>query len=164
VAHKMVSFRLHRIGVILLIVGSLFLAVLIFAAGYLAGMKRGAVNIAKPKVPAIPTIALPTLPTAAKPAVAASAGPSSAASTSSASTDESLALRVGAFISEEDAKASVQQLAVYKLQGVIVPVAVDGGPLYTVQVGHYTSREAAAKAAEKMEKEHGLQAAVVPAP
>lgn len=39
--HTMVTFRLHRSGVVLVVLGALFLGVLLFMAGCLAGMKAG---------------------------------------------------------------------------------------------------------------------------
>lgn len=39
--HTMVTFRLHRSAVALIVLGSVFLSILIFAAGWLAGTRLG---------------------------------------------------------------------------------------------------------------------------
>jgi len=145
--HSMVTFRLHRKGVIFVIVGSTFAAALIFVGGYLVAMRR------RPSVPVLPA-------TASAPAI------STAAQTASAPAPDSeiLAVRVGVFDTEEEAKVLVQKLAARKLVAAVVPLTTaEGIHLYTVQVGQYTTREAAAAAASSLAEEPGLQPAVVPA-
>lgn len=39
--HTMVTFRLHRTGVVLIVLGALLLGVLLFTAGCLAGLRFG---------------------------------------------------------------------------------------------------------------------------
>ena len=74
-------------------------------------------------------------------------------------------MRVGAFATEEEAKASVAELATRQLQARIVPLPTSGSTiLYTVCVGHYTTRDAAVTTAAALSKDHGLDASVVPAP
>ena len=143
--HSMVTFRLHRKGVIFIIVGSILAAVLIFAGGYLFGMRR------RPAAPASAATATAT------PAPAAATAPP-------VPKGELLAVRVGVFDSEEEAKALAQQLAARKLDPAVVPLTTSGGvKLYTVEVGQYTTRAAAAAAAASLAEEQGLQGAVVPA-
>jgi cell division septation protein DedD len=143
----MVTFRLHRQGVIFIIIGSILAAVLIFIGGCVFGMRR------RP--------ALPSLPATAR------AGSAPAAVTATAPKQpegELLAVRVGVFDSEEEAKALAQKLSARKLEAAILPLTTTGGvQLYTVQVGHYTTRAAASAAAAALADEHGLKPAVVAA-
>lgn len=144
--HKMVTFRLHRTAVIFIILGALLLGVLIFVAGCVFGMRR-------PVAPALPA----ALPKASKPQAAATTTAPPPA------PRELLTIRVAVFDSEEDAKALVAQLAARKMSASVVPVTTTGGvKLFTVQVGQYTSRAAAAAAAQDLADEPGLQPAVVP--
>jgi cell division septation protein DedD len=146
--HSMVTFRLHRKGVIFVIIGSIFAAASIFAGGYLVALRR------RPSVPVLPATATAT------PAI------STVAQTASAPPPKSeiLAVRVGVFDTEEEAQALVQRLAARKLETAVVPLTTaEGIKLYTVQVGQYTTREAAAAAASSLAEEPGLQPAVVPA-
>lgn len=140
--------RLHRSGVVLVIVFALLLAILIFAAGYLVGMSRG-VKIALAK-PAVPKVATPKVPVAKAPAIAAT---------------PTLTIRAGVFPVEEEAKALAQRLSLLKLEATVLPVATDSGPtLYMVLVGRYADRAEAAAAAAELERRQGLDTAVVPLP
>jgi len=170
----MVTMRLHRSGVILVIVFALLLAVLIFAAGYLTGMTRGMkIALQTPAVPkvAVPKVAVPKVPAIALPGSKDKAAPptTSAAAAAPAATAtqpaEMLTIRVGVFPSEEDAKALVQQLALGKVEATIAPLATDAGPtLYLVLAGRYTSRREAAEAAAELERKQGVGTAVMPLP
>jgi len=141
--HSMVTFRLHRTAVIFMIIGAIFAAVLIFAAGYFLAMRR------RGSVP---------IPVAAPQAAAATA------TSPPPPPSDLLAVRVAIFESEDEAKALAQQLAARKLATAIVPVTTTGGiKLYTVQVGQYTTRGDAAAAAASLAEEPGLHPAVVPA-
>lgn len=163
--HTMVTFRLHRIGVVWIVVGCLLLAVLIFAAGYLAGTRRGiAITTARLKKPAVPKIAPPKVAVPKLPVNVPPVPVAPAAVAAAKSEETSVALRVGVFPSEEEAKASVQQLTALGLKPTIVPVPrAEATPLYTVRVGRYASRSDAVAAARALEKQHGLVSAVVPA-
>ncbi|MBV8545203.1 MAG: SPOR domain-containing protein [Acidobacteria bacterium] len=142
--HSMVTFRLHRTAVIFIIIGSLLAALLIFAAGYVLAMRR------RPVVAAVP-------------AVAASAPAPPVAAAQPAPKVEMLAVRVGIFDSEDDAKTLAQQLAARKLDAVVVPLTTSGGvKLFTVEVGQYLTRAAAAAAASALADDEHLQGAVVP--
>jgi len=144
----MVTFRLHRKGVIFIIIGSILAAVLLFACGYLVAMRR------RPPAPVLPVTAS-VLPAPSTTAPAASAP---------APKGDLLAVRVGVFDTEEEAKTMVQQLAVRKLEAAIVPMTTtDDVKLYTVEVGQYDTRAAAAAAASSLAQEYGLHTAVVPA-
>jgi cell division septation protein DedD len=146
--HSMVTFRLHRKGVIFIIFGSILAAVLLFAGGYLVAMRR------RPAAPTLPVTA--SAPPASSTAVPAASAP--------APKTDLLAVRVGVFDTEEDAKAMVQQLAARKLEAVVVPMTTtDGIKLYTVEAGQYDTRAAASAAASSLAEEHGLHTAVVPA-
>jgi cell division septation protein DedD len=141
--HSMVTFRLHRTAVIFMIVGAVFAAVLIFVAGYFLAMRgRGSGPVPVSVPPAAPTKSAPPPPP--KP--------------------DLLAVRVGVFDSEDEAKVLAQQLAARKLETAIVPITTTGGvKLFTVQVGQYATRAEAAAAASSLAEEPGLQPAVVPA-
>jgi cell division septation protein DedD len=104
----------------------------------------------------------PVLPVTASAATASStAAPAASAPVPKA---DLLAVRVGVFDTEEEAKALVEQLAARKLEAAIVPMTTtDGVKLYTVEVGQYDTRAAAAAAASSLAQEHGLHTAVVPA-
>ncbi|MEA2342940.1 MAG: hypothetical protein QOF63_1109 [Thermoanaerobaculia bacterium] len=141
--HSMVTFRLHRTAVIFIIIGSLLAALLIFAGGYVLGMRR------RPVPPAAPAVA--------------TAAPPPAVATVPAAKGEVLAVRAGIFDSEEEAKALAQRLAARKLDAAVVPLTTSGGvKLFTVEVGQYTTRAAAAAAAASLKDDEGLQGAVVP--
>jgi cell division septation protein DedD len=143
--HSMVTFRLHRTAVIFIIIGSLLAALLIFAGGYFLAMRR------RPDLPVAPTI------TAAAPAPAVATAPP-------APKVDLLAVRVGIFDSEDEAKALAQGLAARKLDAIVVPMTTsEGVKLFTVEVGQYITREAAAAAATSLKDDEGLQGAVVPA-
>lgn len=159
----MVTMRLHRSGVMLVIVFALLIAILIFAAGYLVGMSRG-VKIALAK-PAVPKIATPKLPTAKLPTAKLPAAQAAAPATETAPPPPTLAIRAGVFPVEDEAKALVQRLALSKLEATVLPVATESGPtLYMVLVGRYASRAEAAAAAAELGRRQGLDTAVVPLP
>jgi cell division septation protein DedD len=143
--HSMVTFRLHRTAVIFIIIGSLLAALLIFAGGYFLAMRRRPdVPVAPPIAAAVPAPAVATAPPAPKP--------------------DLLAVRVGMFDSEDEAKALAQRLVSRKLDAVVVPMTTsEGVKLFTVEVGQYTTRAAAAAAARSLKDDEGLQGAVVPA-
>lgn len=169
----MVTMRLHRSGVILVIVFALLIAILIFAAGYLVGMSRGVkIALAKPAVPKIATPKLPTaklptakLPTAKAPAAATTTDTAATPATETAPPPPTLAIRAGVFPVEEEAKALVQRLTASKLEATVLPVATESGPtLYIVLVGRYATRAEAAAAAAELGRRQGLDTAVVPLP
>lgn len=146
--HKMVTFRLHRTAVILIVIGVVLAAVLIFGGGYIVGTRRR-----------------PSLPVVAVTAATSALAPSTATTVSAAVPNgELLTVRVGVYDSEEEAKTLVQQLTARKLAAVVVPlITTDGVNLYTVQVGQYTTRAEATAAASSLAEEPGLHPAVVPA-
>jgi cell division protein FtsN len=163
--HTMVTFRLHKLALLLVIAGALLLGVLLFAAGYLSASVKAAAlpNVTAAAVPPLPLTkpaAAPAPDTAAPPAPAAApATPPSAA----APPAETFALRVGAFADEQAAKESVKALADRGFAATIVAVAAGGATvLYTVRIGSYPTRAAAAAAADKLSREHGIDAAVIP--
>ena len=146
--HSMVTFRLHRMAVIFMIVGAVLVAALLVGAGYLLGKwRRPAAEVVGRLKPAAP------LGAAQKPAAVVPT-----------ETTEPLAVRVAMFDTEEEAKGFVQQLAARKLAASILPVNTSAGmTLYTVQVGSYPTRAAADAAAKSLTDEYGLHTAVVPA-
>ena len=166
---------LHRMGIVLLVVGTLVFTVLVFVAGWIAGSARTkatfrpAVTLAKPAVPAVPKPAVPKIaaPSTAAlfpaPAAKPAAAPTPAATDSAA--PELFTLRVAAFATEEEAKARVAELAARNLEATIVPMPTSSATiLYSVCIGQYPGRIAAADAADALAKQHGLDAAVVPVP
>jgi cell division septation protein DedD len=147
----MVTFQLHRTGVVLLVIGSLLVGGLLFAGGYLAGMRRS-------PAPA-PRIAMPAVPKA--PPVNAALVPA-AATTAPAPPPEHYAIRAGLFTSNEEAMAYLQQLTTRKLTATIASMPTTSGPtLYAVRIGDYPSRRAAATAAEALQREQGINGAIV---
>jgi hypothetical protein len=144
----MITFQLHRNGVILIVTGCVLLAILFVAGGYLAGAAHSrTASAALPAISLIPRKA--ASPAAQKPA----------------EDQESLSLRVGMATTEEEAKAEVQHLAVEQLMTTIVPVETSNAlPVYEIHFGHYTDRRTAVADAEMLQKDYGLTAAVVPAP
>ena len=143
--HTMVTFQLHRKGVILIVVMAVIVAVLLVAAGYMAAVMRPR----RPARPATATIKKPALPPAPKPAP----------------QQETFTLRVAIAMSEEEAAAEVKRLTAKKLKATIVPAETsDGTVIYELHVGTYASRSAAAKAAAELARDHGVEGAVVPAP
>jgi cell division septation protein DedD len=145
--HTMITFRLHRSGLVLLVICGLIVAVLLFAGGWLAATQYAGRAAARP-APAPPpgrADARPTPPPAPPP-------PAS----------EPLALRLGTFLSEEDAKAFVQSLAARKIDAAVIPMAGGSATVYTVRSGRYATHDAAAAAAASMAKQ-GLDAVIVPA-
>jgi len=141
--HTMVTLRLHRSAVILIIVFALIFAILIFVAGYLSGGKR----VAKP---AAATAAAPQKHVALEARAVPAAQPT-------------VTIRVGMFTTEAEAKALVQRLAAEKIAASIRPLPMDNGAtLYLVMTGRYATREEAASAASKLAEELGVETAVMP--
>jgi cell division septation protein DedD len=146
----MVTFQLHRKGVVLLIVGCVLVGVLLFAGGYLAGMRRASASAA----PAVPAVALPKVPKV--PAVQASAA------TTPPREPEHFAIRAGLFTSSEEATAYLQQLTARKLAASLGPMTTSSGAkLYAVRLGDYPTRRAAATAADALHRDHGIDGVIV---
>ncbi|HKO54941.1 MAG TPA: SPOR domain-containing protein, partial [Thermoanaerobaculia bacterium] len=115
--HTMITFRLHRSGLVLLVLCCLLVAVLLFAAGWLGGMQY-----ARPSVrPALPIVTKPAAPLPAPPPPAS----------------DPLALRLGSFLSEAEATAFVQSLAARKIDAAIIPMSSGSATVYTVRSGRY---------------------------
>lgn len=151
--HAMVTFRLHRKGVVLVSIGAVLMGALLFAAGYLTA-RRGSAAQGKEKetmeeitAPAPQEKKTEKQESAAKPHI----------------EDEAFTLRVGAFAEEADAKAFVQELAAHGHKTVVTPVAQQGVVLHMVLLGRYAGRDAAAKAAAELKRKEGIASAVVPA-
>jgi cell division septation protein DedD len=162
--HTMVTIRLHRIGVILIVVGVVLFAILLFAGGFIAGMQRGK-RVALTK-PAIPKLQLPPAPVPL-PAARADGGQQRAEGSApppSAQEGEAFTIRTGAFASEDDAKALVKRLAARKLDATVEPRSTsEGTNFFVVLAGRYTDRKEAATVAEALAKDENLDTAVVPA-
>lgn len=147
--HAIVTFRLHRRGVILLAVGAVLLGALLFAAGCLTGMRRAGRTsaAAAPAVPAVPRIA---------------AQPAKSAETP-AEPEDAYALRVGTFADEAEAKTLADELAAAGHKPAIAPMETSGGVLlHTVRIGPYATREAASEAASGLAR-RGVSSVIVPA-
>jgi len=144
----MITFRLHRKGVILIALGAVLIGFLLFAAGYLTA-RRSAGTLPAPSHPVVQKKPeAEKKESAAKPHI----------------EDEAFALRVGAFADEAEVKAYVQELAARGHQTVVVPMAVENGiVLHTVLIGRYASRDEASSAAAEMKRKEGISSAVVPA-
>jgi len=157
--HAMVTLRLHRSAVILMIVLSVVFAILIFVLGWvLASARAPKVALTKPQIaaPKVPQLKAPPAPavtsTVPRGVIVADKPP-----------QQMLAVRVGMFTAEEDAKALVQRLAAAKIAASILPMPTDDGPtLFLVLVGRYANRRDAASAATWLSREQGVDTAVMP--
>lgn len=166
--HTMVTVQLHRKGVVLVAIGALFLSVLIFAGGYLAGMRRGSRPLgtdgAIPGAPSV-ALALPATPksgptTAA--AVATSPNAVTAKTTVPTAEPEQLAVRAGLFTSNEEATAFAQQLTARKLNATVAASpTTSGAMLYSVYVGQYANRRAASAAVLALKRDLEIDGAIV---
>lgn len=142
----MVTFQLHKKGVILIVILSLIVAVLLVAAGFLWG--RSSVEPAA---------------TGRRPAAAAQTVPAN--STTTAEGGRLYTLRVGIEATEEEAQSVVKALAARKLAVTVAPVETSSGAvIYELHTGSYADRSAAARAAAELEDDFQLSAAVVPVP
>lgn len=147
--HSMVTFRLHRRGVILLIVFAVIIAACLYAAGYLtAKWREGRARRPSAKSPAV-----------------AKTGPPAKASARTTEPRTSLTLRISLHTTEEEAKAQVASLTTSGLKPAIVlmPATTSGVTLYSVCVGHYTTRSDASRAAGELQSQLGLSPVIVPA-
>ena len=142
--HSMITWRLHRKGVVLLSVGAVLMGFLMFSAGYLTALRRP-----------IPPAAAPA-PNKIKPEKQESAEKPHI-------EDEAFTLRVGAFADEADAKAFVQELTARGHKPAVAPVAQNGVMLHMVLIGRYLGRDAAAEAAAELKRKEGIFSAVIPA-
>jgi cell division protein FtsN len=161
--HVMLTFRLHRKGVVLIAFGCLVLAVLLFGGGYLAGIQRGrAVALKKPS---LPKIVGPKLPVRKGPAPPPTAATSTAPAAAPVAPAETFSILTGAFASEEEAKVLVARLAARKLEAAVdARVTSEGTRFYVVMAGRYSSRSAAAAAASAIEQEEGVGTAIITLP
>lgn len=146
--HAMITWRLHRKGAVLVALGAVLMGFLMFAAGYLAALRRCA-------PPAPQGIAAP---------------PQKEDKTEKQESpekphieDEAFTLRVGAFADEADAEASVQELRARGHKPVLAAVAQNGIVLHLVLIGRYAGRDEAASAAAELKRKEGILSAVVPA-
>jgi cell division septation protein DedD len=154
----MVTLRLHRSAVILMIVLSVVFAILIFVLGWVFASAR-APKVALTK----PQIAAPKVPQLKAPTPAVTSTVPRGVIVADKPPQQMLAVRVGMFTAEEDAKALVQRLAAAKIAASILPMPTDDGPtLYLVLVGRYTNRRDAASAATWLSREQGVDTAVMP--
>lgn len=148
-AHTMVTFRLHRRGVILLVIFGVILAALIYVAGYLTAVyARKPAPTPKKTIVAAPA---PAKPAPRKPAALAE-------------TQEALTLRVAVLTSEEDAKAQVASLTALGLKPSIVQMPTSSGvTLFNIHVGEFATRSAANAAAKELQSRLGISPVIVPA-
>ena len=173
--HTMVTFRLHRSGVILLMVFGMVLAVLIYVAGYMTGVRveRKAFGGMPRKMPAVattPTKKMP--PTTQSPPTTPTTQTTSSAQTAPQpsheqrlSPPEPLTLRLAVHTSEDDAKTEIATLTAQGLQPTIVQAATTSGvTLYTIVVGRYDTRDAANAAAVQLQRRLGFMPVIIPAP
>ncbi len=163
--HTMYTFRLHRMGVILVALGIFLVATLLVVGGCMVGVWRAeeragaagarvaggaaarsgsAARGGAPSAPSVPSAG----------AVSGIAMPAGAMAPAPAT--ERFTLRVGAFTKKEDAKALVDALTARGYKPSINEVqASTGTTVFTVVVGIYTTRwEARGAAAELSRREH----------
>ncbi len=142
----MITWRLHRKGVVLISIGAVLMGFLMFSAGYLTALRR----------PIPPAAAPAPAQKKAEPEKQESAGKPHI-------EDEAFTLRVGAFADEADAKALVQEMTARGYKPGVTPVAQNGVVLHMVLIGRYLGRDAAAEAAAELKRKEGIFSAVVPA-
>jgi cell division septation protein DedD len=152
----MVTWRLHKKGVVLVVIGMVFFTIFVFAAGYLTAVMTNRTDKTHRSYA--------TKATTTTRASAATPATTTTTATAEPQHQEPLALQVALFPSEEEAGEFVKSLAEKKLEGAIVPMPTREGPvLYGIEVGEYKTRREALEAAEAMERKYGLVATVVPA-
>lgn len=157
--HTMVTFRLHRSGVILLIVFGIVLAVLIYAAGYMTASRVARSPAGVPPRPNAPVVVAP--PTPKLPSARKSPQPGNEQRV----TSEPLTLRIAVHTSEEDAQAQIATLTAQGLQPTILQASTTSGvTLHNVVVGRYETRAAAIAAAAQLQRRLGFMPVIVPAP
>ena len=145
--HAMVTFRLHRSGVILTVILAFLFAILIFVAGYVAS------NLLRKS------------PVAPKPVAAAAKPQAPAAPAPSKETAASWTVRLGVFGTEEEAKSLAARIVKSKLETTLTnDITADGTKLYIVTAGHYAKHDEAIAAAAKIDADYGLNSAIIPAP
>jgi hypothetical protein len=155
--HTMVTFRLHRSGVILLVVFCVVLVVLVYAAGVLTA---GSWNAGRGFSPPPPVARAPVVAPAP-----AGGGLKPRPTLKAAAPGESLTLRVAVLTSEEDAKAELANLTAMGLKPAVVQmVTTSGVTLHNVVVGHFETRAAANAAAKELQSRLGFLPVVIPAP
>jgi cell division septation protein DedD len=156
--HTMVTFRLHRSGVILLIVFGIVLAILIYVAGYMSALR---VARSTAGVPSRPNVHAVVAPTQTVPSAPKSPPPSNEQRV----TSEPLTLRIAVHTSEEDANAQIATLTGQGLQPAIVQASTTSGvTLHNIIVGRYETRDAANAAAAQLQRRLGFMPVIVPAP
>ncbi len=164
--HTMITFQLHRRGVIVLALGAVFAGALLFAAGFMTARLPGRPS-ANPQLPARPAVSAAALVTPAKQAMPPRAAATPAVAPAAAkpmAASEAFAIRQAMFVAEPEAKAFVQELAARKIESAIVPIATSGATvLYTVQTGRFATRDEAAMAVTALARDQGLNGAIVPA-
>lgn len=153
--HTMVTFRLHRSGVILLIVFLVVLAILIYVAGYLTATYTQKRSVAGDPLP-VPRKEQPR---------ATGNGPRATPPATPATPKESLTLRVSVHTAAEDAQAQVASLTAMGLKPTIIQMPTTSGvTLHNVCVGHFETRSAANAGAKELQSRLGFLPVVVPAP
>jgi septal ring-binding cell division protein DamX len=159
--HTMVTLRLHRIGVILIVIGVVLFSILIFFGGYIAGRVQGKkIALKKPevKLPALP------VPANAAPAAATTSSTSAASGDGGATSNaETFTIRAGTYGTETDAKAVVARLSARKLDATLESrTTSEGTNFFVVFAGRFTDRAEADKVASTLAEEEHLDTTVVP--
>jgi septal ring-binding cell division protein DamX len=160
-AHEIVTWRLHKKGVILAVLALLLFTILVFAAGYMTAVMRLA---SMPPKPATAAKAAAPKAKAATTTQASAVAPGATSAAAPPAPQQTLALQVAIFASEEEATTYVKELAKMELTGFVVAMPTRDGPvLYGVEAGEYKSRRDALAAADVLQHKHGIRATVVPA-
>lgn len=164
--HTMITFQLHRRGVIVLALGAVFVGALLFAAGFMSARLPDRLT-RNPRPQAKPVLHAAALATPAKqltvPRTPAASAVTPAAAKPMAKSD-AFSIRVAMFVAEPEAKAFVQELAARKIESAIVPIGTSSATvLYTVQAGRFATRDEAAAAVAALARDQGLNGSVVPA-
>ena len=155
--HTMVTFRLHRIGVILIVIGVVLFSILIFAGGYIAGRVEGK-KIALKK----PELKLPLPAPRGEGGQRPGEGQAAKPQEPTAPT-ETFTIRAGTYATDADAKAVVARLAARKIDATIESrTTSEGTNFFVVFAGKFNNRDEASKVASTLADEERLDTAVVP--
>jgi cell division septation protein DedD len=169
--HTIVKFQLHRTGIVLIVIGCIVISLLLVAAGYVTGYAKGSGAFAALKGASgaglKPAGLKPGLHPAATAPVAAAAPasrPGFSPAPPAAPPPEAFSLRVGKTWNEEAAKAWQTELKGKEITAVIVAMPAENGvTIYSVEIGRYPDRHAAADEAERLKDRQGIETVVVPA-
>lgn len=166
--HTMLTFRLHLRGVVFAALGALLAAVLLLVGGCLLGQWRAARAAAALATSAGGTGAAGAGVAGAEAGAPGAAAPSPSTLDQPPGMPDRYTLRLGAFPTEEEAKALADRLSARGYAPTLGRVQGSAGAtLHLVLVGSYDSLWEARGAAAELERREAMErrhAVVVPAP